>query len=183
MRRWREERKKRKKSHFPGVGQQPLFIPKLLFFHFYDQVLPFDTSVDLLSTTKYFENRLPAPRAPTPALELPFFFLLLFGPSNRDKLQMHLHGCCRGISPVSGVNGNVVLQLLETCSLPPSLIIRATLKKPLVNEIWNHSPTIPSHSTTTTPTHKKKKSSKDSCAILSSVGLGCAEVAVCIQAK
>lgn len=63
------EKKKKKESDFPGVGQPLLFIPQLPFFRFYDQVLPFDTSGDLLSTTKYFENRLPAPRAPTPALE------------------------------------------------------------------------------------------------------------------
>lgn len=154
------KKEKKKKSHFPCVGQLLLFIPKLLFFHFYDQVLPFDTSVDLLSTTKYFENRLPAPRAPTPALELPFFFLLLFGPSNRDKLQMHRRGCCRGISPVSGVNGNVVLQLLETRSLPPPLIIHATLKKPLVNEIWNHSPTTPTTPPPPPPLTKRKNLQK-----------------------
>lgn len=49
-------------SHFLGVGQLLLFIFKRLF-SFYYQVLPFDTGFDLLSKTKYLENRLPAPRA------------------------------------------------------------------------------------------------------------------------
>lgn len=49
-------------SHFLGVGQLLLFIFKRLF-SFYYQVLPFDTSFDLLSKTEYLENRLPAPRA------------------------------------------------------------------------------------------------------------------------
>lgn len=133
------ERRGRRGKSLPGRRSAAPLYSQDPFSHFYDQVLPFDTSVDLLSTTKYFENRLPAPRAPTPALVLPPHPTPPH--SNRDKLQMYARGCCRGISPVSGVNGNVVLQLLETRSLPPSLIIRATLKKPLVNEIWNHSPT------------------------------------------
>lgn len=93
---------------------------------------------------------------------------------------MHPRGCCRGISPVSGVNGNVVLQLLETRSLPPSLIIRATLKKTLVNEIWNHSPTprLPA-----APSSKRKNLQRTFFAALyRPPALGCAAASVCTQA-
>lgn len=83
---------------------------------------------------------------------------------------------------MSGVNGNVVLQLLETRSLPPSLIIHATLKKPLVNEIWNHSPTPPPTVRHLRRITKKKNLQKDFCAILSSAGLRCAAVAVYVEA-
>ena len=56
-----------------------------------------------------------------------------FGPPNQDKTQTHLPAAL-GFSSMSGVNGNVVIQL-ENTQPPPSLINHTAFKQPLVNEI------------------------------------------------
>lgn len=93
-------------SHFLGVGQLLLFIFKRLF-SFYYQVLPFDTSFDLLSKNKVFRESASSSTCVNTCAGA------FRAPQLRQTPDASALGC-RGISPVSGVNGNVVLQPLET---------------------------------------------------------------------